>query len=290
MVKLGLFTPVLTLRRGRHGTWEPDGTIEHIRTVAQAAERLGYEYLACGEHVAIPADRSEEIGSRWWDPLATFGYLAACTSRIRFATLVLVLPYHHPLDIAKRYGTLDRISGGRLVLGVGVGYLEPEFDLLGVPFAGRNDRSDDAIRALRASFGRPEPVYDGSHYHFREMIVDPCAIQQHVTIWIGGQTRRSLRRAIELGDGWCPFGLAPEAAGGWLAEARRTPAWDKREQPLDVALSARIDPLGAPNEAAAAARTLIDAGATALSLRFVHESVAHYVEQLEAMVELVDRL
>jgi Luciferase-like monooxygenase len=105
----------------------------------QAAERLGYECLTCSEHVVIPAKLEEgdtSPGSCYWDPLATFGYLAAHTSRIRLATIVIPLPYHHPLDIAKRYGTLDRICGGRVILGVGVGYLKPEFAALGVPLRG----------------------------------------------------------------------------------------------------------------------------------------------------------
>ena len=119
--------------RGVYAEWEVDGTISDLARIAQAADQLGYEYLTCSEHVAIPVDAPTDLGPgpRYWDPLATFGYLAAVTSRIRLTTLVLVLPYHHPLDIAKRYGTLDRICGGRLNLGVGVGYLRPEFDLLG---------------------------------------------------------------------------------------------------------------------------------------------------------------
>ncbi len=103
----------------------------------QTAEGLGYYHLTCSEHVVIPTDVAPERGSRYWDPLATFGYLAAVTSRIRLATNVLVLGYHHPLEIAKRYGTLDQVCAGRLVLGLGVGSLEEEFDLLGAPFGDR---------------------------------------------------------------------------------------------------------------------------------------------------------
>ena len=95
--------------------------------------------------------RAHRRGTRYWDPLATLGYLAARTQRIRLATNVLVLAYHHPLEIAKRYGTLDKVSNGRLILGVGVGSLKEEFDLLGAPFDDRGPRGDDALRALRAS-------------------------------------------------------------------------------------------------------------------------------------------
>ena len=128
----------------------------------QSRRPLGYDYLTCSEHVGIPTDvaprpRGDLLGSA-----ATLGYLAARTTRIRLATHVLVLGYHHPLELAKRYGTLDRISGGRVVLGVGVGSLEEEFELLGVPFEDRGARADDALRALRASLAQREPSYDGS--------------------------------------------------------------------------------------------------------------------------------
>ena len=121
VTKFGLLTPVLSLVPGEHAEWECDSGIDEVRRVAEAADRLGYDYLTCSEHVAIPASGAGLPGPRYWDPLATFGYLAAHTSRIRLTTSVLVLGYHHPLDIAKRYGTLDQICGGRLNLGLGVG-------------------------------------------------------------------------------------------------------------------------------------------------------------------------
>jgi len=171
---------VLSRVTGQYADWECDGTIEDVRQIAEMADRLGYDYLTCSEHVAIPTQGPDLPGPCYWDPLATFGYLAAFTTRIRLTTSVLVMAYHHPLDIAKRYGTLDRISGGRLILGVGVGYLEPEFRLLGAQYEGRGARADDAIRALRASFGRREPSYSGTHFQFSDMVIEPCGVQQDV--------------------------------------------------------------------------------------------------------------
>jgi probable F420-dependent oxidoreductase len=287
-VKLGILTPVVTLVPRGHARWERDGTIDDIRRIAQAADRLGYDHVTCSEHVAVPEEAVPVRGGRYWDPLATFGYLAAHTERIRLATNVLVLGYHHPLALAKRYGTLDRVSGGRLVLGLGVGSLEEEFDLLGAPFADRGDRADDALRALRTALTDPVPTHDGPHYAFSRMVVDPTAVQDHVPFWIGGRTARSLRRAVELGDGWCPFWLNADKAAAFLARAAETEAWAARDRPLEVVLQTNrpIDPAGHPEEAAAVARQLEAAGATILSLRFVHHSVEHYVEQLEAMAEL----
>jgi probable F420-dependent oxidoreductase len=292
-VKLGLLTPVLSLSPGKHAGWELDATIDDVARIAEAAERLGYEYITCSEHVAVPVQRDGGFGpgqfpgSRYWDPLPTFGYLAARTQKIRFTTLVLVLSYHHPLEVAKRFGTLDRICGGRLNLGVGVGYLRPEFDLLGLEFDERNARSDDAIRAIRASFGRPVPDYEGPYFKYSEMVIDPCGVQQQIPLWVGGRTRRSLRRALELGDAWCPFALSPEQVHDWIAEVSDTPLWNQREHPLEVAVSATVDPLGASENAARTVNALGQAGATMLTLRFVHGSLDQYMEQLEAMVDLM---
>jgi probable F420-dependent oxidoreductase len=292
-MRLGIITPVLSRFPGAHGAWELEGTIDDVAGIAQAGEALGYECVTCPEHIVIPATVPEgEMypGSCYWDPLPTYGYLAARTSRIRLATIILPLPYHHPLDIAKRYGTLDQICDGRLILGVGVGYLKSEFETLGIPFEGRNERSDDAIRALRASFGRSQPEYQGPYYRFSGMVVDPCGVQQQVPIWIGGRTRRSLRRAVELGDAWYPFALTPAQVAAWLAEARTTEAWQQRERPLEVVLGARVDPMGAPDDSAATARELRDAGADMLLVRFVHDTLPQYLDQLEAMTKVVASL
>lgn len=289
-VRLGVTTPVVTMLPGVHATWEEAGTIEDVVMVARAADGLGYDHLTCCEHVAVPAELASARGARYWDPLATFGYLAAVTERIRLATNVLVLGYHHPLEIAKRYGTLDHVSGGRLVLGLGVGSLEEEFDLLGAPFADRGARADDALRALRASLSCREPEYDGPYYRYSGMVVDPCALQEEVPLWIGGHTGRSLRRAVALGDGWAPFGLRVAELAAMLARARDTEAWQSRPRPLEVVLQngRPVDPAGEPATAARVLGQLVEAGATVVQVRLVHRSPQHFCEQLEALVQVVD--
>ena len=289
-MKVGIVTPVLTRLPRTHAKWERDAGIAEVARVVVEAERLGYVHVTCSEHVAIPTDVAEVRGSTYWDPLPVFGYLSAQTSRIELVTSVLVLAYHHPLAIAKRYGTLDAVSGGRLVLGVGVGSLREEFELLGAPFEDRGARGDDAIRALRASLGRREPAYEGTHYSFSGFLVDPCAPRTDVPIWIGGRTARSLRRAVELGDGWMPFGLRVEEMAAMVARARATDAWAARTSALDVVLGPNraLDPLGDPDAARAAVAALRAAGATTLSARFVHHSVDHYCEQLAALLPLLD--
>lgn len=287
-LKLGIVTPVLTMLPRAHATWEETGTLADVVTIARTAERLGYHHMTCSEHVAIPVPIAEVRGGRYWDPLATFGYLAAKTSTIRLATHVLVLGYHHPLEICKRYGTLDRVCGGRLVLGVGVGSLEEEFTLLGAAFADRGARADDHMRALRAAFGRPEPEYHGTHYDFEGFLVEPCGVQTDIPLWVGGRTARSLRRAVELGDGWAPFGLRTDDIAEMVRRARDSAAWAARERPVEILLQneAPFDPQADADRVRTQLDRMRTAGATAVNLRVVHHSLAHYLEQLEAFVEL----
>src|SRR5712692_545142 len=282
----GLATPVVTHHPAHGAAWEADAGPAELVRIARAADRLGYHHLTCSEHVAIPAAVAPIRGTRYYDPLATFGFLAGQTTRIRFATHVLVLPYHHPLAVAKRYGTLDRLSGGRLILGVGVGTLAEEFALLDAPFDARGERYEDALRALRAAFGRREPAYAGTHYRFDGFVVDPSGVQPQVPIWLGGRSPRSLRRALAFGDGWDPFRLTRDELAALLPHARGWREWRERAAPFELVLTPDrlLDPT-APDERAALADELERyrmLGATIVNLRFRHRSLEHYLEQLEA--------
>ncbi|WP_031090473.1 TIGR03619 family F420-dependent LLM class oxidoreductase [Streptomyces sp. NRRL WC-3549] len=280
-MRLGINSPVVTAVPGVHSPWERTAGIEELGAVAEAADRLGFDHLTCSEHVAVPADVAEVRGGTYWDPLAVFGYLAARTRRIRFATQVLVLGYHHPLALAKRYGTLDRVSGGRLVLGLGVGSLEEEFRLLGAAFEGRGAIADDALAALRASLSRREPAYHGEHFDYEGLVLEPHAVQERVPLWIGGRTPRSLRRAVTLGDGWVPFGLPLERLGEMVGAA-------PLPEGFEVVLSAGrpLDPSGDAEGTKSALRKVTRAGATLVSVSLTARSADHYVEQLEALAAL----
>lgn len=274
-MKLGLITPVLTLNPRVHNSWEETADFDAVVTIAETADRLGYHHLTCSEHIAVPAGEiAARRGSRYYDPLATFGYLAARTTFIRFETHVLVLGYHHPFEIAKRYGTLDAVTGGRLILGVGVGSLEEEFNLLDAPFADRGERADASLRELRRILGAKE--VDG-------FIIDPHAVQERVPIWIGGRTFRSLRRAVELAHGWCPFGLRADEIASMLQRIGELPSgFETVLFPEPVP-----DPVGKPDEARGVIQQFIDAGATTLNLRFRSDSLAHCLEQLDSVTTLV---
>ncbi|MDQ6696948.1 MAG: TIGR03619 family F420-dependent LLM class oxidoreductase [Actinomycetota bacterium] len=280
-LKLSIGSPVVTMTPGTHGAWEATATIEDLARIAEAADRLGYHHMTCSEHIGVPAAELDRRGARYWDPLSTFGYLAARTQRVRFATNVLVLGYHHPLEIAKRYGTLDVISGGRVILGVGVGTLEQEFDLLAAPFEDRGARADDALRALRAALSVPEPSYHGEYYDFDGLVVDPCAMQDRVPLWIGGRTLRSLRRAVALADGWCPFAVRPAQAAEWLRRVDLPPE-------LEVVLppAGRLDPVKEPGRTQEVLAETEAAGATIVGVTAARHSLGAYLDHIEALAEV----
>jgi probable F420-dependent oxidoreductase len=273
----------VTLAPRTHAAWEENAGAEELREIAIAADQLGFHHLTCSEHVAIPAAAAPIRGERYYDPAATLGFFAALTRRIRLLSHVVVLPYHHPLTLAKRFGTLDRLSGGRAILGVGVGSLEPEFDLLGIDFAGRGARYEDALRALRVALGQRSPEYAGSHYTFRDFIVDPAAVQEHLPIWLGGRSARSLRRALRFADGWDPFGLGAAPLGELLRQARDWPEW-QRDRPLEVVLSPEtpltISGRGSLGQARECVETYRRIGATTLNLRFHQRTLAEYLDAL----------
>ncbi len=282
---ISITSPIVVRHPGTAADWEADAGIDDLTQIARRADRLGFHHLTCSEHVAVPVDIAEERGATYWDPLATLGFLAAHTSRIKLATQVLVLGYHHPLAIAKRYGTLDVVSGGRLILGLGVGSLREEFDLLGAEFEHRGARADDALAALRAALSESNPEYHGTHYDFENLVVKPHAIQPRVPLWIGGRTPRSLRRARALGDGWVPFGLA-------LGDLERMLAGGEQQSDFAVVLSAGspVDPLGNPAAVASSLERRRAVGATIVSVSIHARSTEHYCDQLSALRDIGDEL
>jgi probable F420-dependent oxidoreductase len=288
-MRLGIVTPVVNLNpRFSPPRWELEGGMDDIVAVARAAEDLGYGWVTCSEHVAIPVPVADARGGRYWDPAVTLSYVAASTSRIGLLTYVLVLGYHHPLEIVKRFGSLDEASGGRVVLGVGVGTLEAEFEMLGVPFADRGRRADEAVEAIRAAFGVRVPVFSGSYYSFSDVVVEPCGVSRQLQIWVGGRTHRSLRRALDLADGWIPFGLGAGELTSLLGEPELRGRIAERAEGFEIVLAPEppLDPLRDTSGTRSTLRAYASMGATALNVRFRHDSRAHLVEQLEAMRDL----
>ncbi|WP_026197761.1 LLM class F420-dependent oxidoreductase [Sciscionella marina] len=286
-VRMGVNTPIVLHVPDRNSEWEQTAGIAEVVRIAERADELGYDFLTCSDHVGVPQGSPSPMmggmrGTRYWDPLATLSYLAARTRGIRLCTNVLVLGYHHPLAIAKRFGTLDMLSGGRLILGVGVGSTAEEFAVLGAPFDDRGPRADDAIGALRAAMSERLPSYDGRYYRFSGLVIEPHAVQREVPIWVGGNTRRSVRRATELADGWLPAALSPEQLRTRLEQ--HPPSGPRFE--VVVSTTEALDPVGDPDGALRTVTALEEAGATTVLPRLLHHSEQHYLEGLQALAEL----
>ena len=184
--------------------------------IAQAAEAAGIESLWTVEHTVVPAgyqsaypysDSGRMPGpedSPIPDPLIWLSYVAGATSTIRLATGILILPQRNPVVLAKEIATLDQLSGGRVELGVGVGWLEEEFDAIGVPFSERGKRTDDHIEALRALWSQSPATHHGDFSSFTDVYSRPGPVQERIPIVIGGHTKIAARRAGRLGDGFFP--------------------------------------------------------------------------------------
>ncbi len=198
---------------------------ENLRTLAQRAESLGFDSVWVSDHIILPrkvdsfypyaADgvatfRPDED---YYDPLATLNFLAGCTQKIRLGTHVLILPYRNPVVTAKMLSTLDVLSGGRVILGAGVGWMEEEFQALGLDtYAQRGAVTDEYIQLFKELWTKDEPEFQGEHYQLSGMGFMPKPVQKpHPPIWIGGHTNPAIRRAAEYGDGWMPIGLRPPA-------------------------------------------------------------------------------
>jgi probable F420-dependent oxidoreductase len=180
-------------------------TAEAIGQIARAAEAAGFEALSMTEHPAPPQAWRDDHGHDALDPLVGLAVAAALTRSIRILTYLSVLPYRNPFLTAKATATLDRVSGGRLIFGVGTGYLAGEFAALGVDFGHRNELFDEAIEVLRAAW-TGKPVYrEGHHFHADGTVSVPTPLQAPIPLWLGGNARRTRERVVEFADGWMPI-------------------------------------------------------------------------------------
>ena len=191
-----------------------------LMDVARIAEDEGCDSLLIGDHIVLPKKITtpwpyEEYNDgkpnydiytsmEWLDPFDTLAFLAGVTERVRIGMSVLIVPYRHPFDVARRVATIDVLSGGRFVLGIGVGWLEEEFDLLGVPFQRRGKRTREYVEMMKALWTEDGPRYEGEFVQLREDVnVLPRPLQKpHPPIWVGGESEYALKRVACFGDGW----------------------------------------------------------------------------------------
>jgi probable F420-dependent oxidoreductase len=190
-VHLGVILPNF----GRDST--PDG----IRRTVETAEELGFDSVWTTEHLIVGAEAVNPYG-RVYDALVTLGWIAGWTERIGLGTSIVLAPLHHPMHLAKQVATLQELSGGRMTLGVGMGWHRDEFDYMGVPFEGRGRRGDEAIRVIRALWSG-EREFEGRLWSFTDATFAPLP-EPRPEIWVGGSSAPAIRRARELGDVWHP--------------------------------------------------------------------------------------
>jgi probable F420-dependent oxidoreductase len=263
--------------------WERDAGVEVIAEIAQAADESNFFYVGVCDHVAIPADLVPAMGAVWYDTIATLGWVAAQTSQTRLLSSVFNLAYRHPLVTANSFATLDKLSGGRVIIGVGAGHVEKEFAALDVDFAARGRITDDALRVLDVTL---------SEGKLGEMSVEPRAVQTpRPPIWVGGGAPAAVRRAARLADGWLPQGTPLDQMPA-LVETYRTergdnsgdigaispwiyvgtPDWDVEREVLT----------GSPDQIAEGLNQWSAVGVNHLQVRFPSRSATELSDQIRA--------
>jgi probable F420-dependent oxidoreductase len=293
-VAFGMQLPVQSQSTIYAQAWEADAGAAELVEVTRACESAGFLYVAVCDHVAIPSDRAPAMSTAWWDTIATLGYLAAVTDRIRLLSHVYVLPYRHPLMAAKAWATLDALSGGRAILGVGAGHVEGEFEALGVDFADRGRLLDEAIDAVRACFADEFASHAGPAWTFSDVGQRPRPHQAPIPIWVGGSSRPAMRRAAERGDGWLPQGPPAEGMEAGIAFIREHRARTRGDDP--IVLGALSGPLyvgdppddvgpcvsGAPGRIAHYLSKLAALGVDQIQVGFRSRSCDELVDQIAA--------
>ncbi|HEX7787806.1 MAG TPA: TIGR03619 family F420-dependent LLM class oxidoreductase [Methylomirabilota bacterium] len=208
------------------GIWLPTcrhlATPETIRQTAVRAEALGYDSVWVSDHVVVPTANVVNFGEAIFDPLITLGVVAGATRRVRLGTTVLIVPYRQAVLTAKMVSSLDALSGGRVVLGVGAGWVAAESAMLGVPFAERGPMTDEHLRAMLELWTSPAPAFAGRYTRFDGLVFEPKPAQKpHPPIWVGGHSRAALRRTVEFGAAWHPINRPPDELRAGVAELAR---------------------------------------------------------------------
>ena len=276
--------------------WERTAGPAELTRIAQACDRNGFFYVAVCDHVCVPRERAAAMGTTWYDTVATLGYLAAATKNVRLMSHVFILPYRHPLLSAKAFATLDALSGGRVILGVGAGHLEGEFATLGVDFKRRGKLLDEAIDLVKKAFLDEYPSHDGPTWPVHEVGQGPRPAQRpRPPIWVGGSTPAALKRAAERGDGWLPQGTPRAELPQAIATIREHRKKTIGDLPIEIGTMSEWLYVGTPTfdvganartgkaeEIAAHLRGLKDIGVQHFGVRFRARSSDELIAQIDA--------
>jgi probable F420-dependent oxidoreductase len=255
---------------------------DNVMTLAQRAETLGYAYLGVSDHLMVPSKHGDRyaytadgvwVGSasgECFDAIATLAFLAGCTQRIKLLTSVVVVPYRPAVLAAKLLLTADVLSGGRVIAGVGSGWMREEFVALGTPpFEDRGAVTDEYLRAWKALWTQQRPALRGNYTNFDNVVFAPKpASEPHPPIWVGGESAAAMRRAVQLGDAWYPVSNnqsvrldTPDRLQAGIAKLHRAAEQAKRDPAsLDIGYLWFGPPVFHPGRAAGAARQLFSGG------------------------------
>jgi probable F420-dependent oxidoreductase len=228
-----------------------------VLAMGPLAESLGYDSVWVMDHLLNSGYIRERLDDKpYYHPLAVLSYLAATTRRVALGTSVMVLPYHNPVELAKYVATLDQMSGGRVILGVGAGAMAEEFESLGVPFGQRGALTNESIAIMRELWSAADPQFKSPRWNLTGFKFAPKPRQASIPLWVGGSSEGALRRAATMGDGWHPTGMPPDGFRAGREKVRQLAAGAGRD-PDALAFSIRLEVeiAGRPSSARAAART-----------------------------------
>ncbi len=190
--------------------------------LAKNAEMLGFDSIWMSDHVVLPTKYQGRFSEVLYDPFVLLASMAAKTKKILLGTSVIIAPYRNPIVVAKMLSTIDVLSDGRVIFGVGPGWMEEEFDVLGIPFNERGKRTDEYINIFKEVWEKDKPQFEGEFYSFSKIKFYPKPIQKpHPPIWIGGISKKAIVRAVELGNGWHPVWLSPDQMDKKIRYLRR---------------------------------------------------------------------
>lgn len=306
-VVFGLQLPVQSQSRIYVAPWETRAGPDELAQVAQTADRHGFFYVGVCDHTAIPASLAPAMGTVWYDTIATLGWLAGVTENVRLLSHVLILAQRHPLRAAKELCTVDRLSGGRLIVGVGAGHVADEYEAVSGRFEQRGRDTDEAVMDLATVFTNEFPELTGPRWVASDLGIAPRPAQDpRPPIWIGGSSRAALRRTAALGDGWLPQGTPRRDLAGQIEELRRLRAELRSGAPLDIGTIAEplyltgpgtggdagwdLPPVvvrGGPEQLAESLRELVAMGVNHLQVRLMARSAQELCHQLAAFSDLV---
>ncbi|MEZ5167402.1 MAG: TIGR03619 family F420-dependent LLM class oxidoreductase [Acidimicrobiales bacterium] len=277
-VKLGVHLP----QYGRAAT--PDA----IARVARHAEELGFVDVWVSDHVVRPEGQTYP-SAYLFEPLLTLGWAAAATDRVGLGTSVMVVPQYHPLVLANSLATLDRLAGGRVVLGVGVGWSEAEFVALDQDFATRGRRLDEALAIFRAVWSDDPVDFSGAHYRFDALKLQPKPARP-IPIWVGGTSDAAVMRAAALGDGYHAISTPPEQLGRLVERIGDERARLGRTEPFTVSYRTGWDPQGMdPGVIADEAAAYAEAGVSHVVSAPWRDNVDDWLRSMDLLVEIVGR-